>query len=252
MVKQLKNPLDFFNALKKLQQSSSAMEYRDEILFKDGRMFEFYTIPQIRDNDVIGHVFSFRDVTMRKEMEQQLIYQATHDTLTSLPNRVLLQDRIQQTLVFYRRTHQSASILFFDLDDFKPVNDKLGHDIGDILLQAVAKRLESCVRSQDTVARWGGDEFVALLTAVSDKSLLVPIVLKILEAMRKPFIIDKHRIKITISVGISILPQDGTTPATLLKNADIAMQTAKAEGKNNYAFYTTQLDTGNVPKLDVE
>lgn len=247
MVKQLENPSDFFNALKKLQTSGRVIEYRDEVRLKDGRVFEFYTIPQIRGKEVIGHVFSFRDVTERKEVEQQLIFQATHDVLTALPNRLLLHDRIQYALASYRRTHQTASILFFDLDGFKAVNDSLGHDIGDILLQAVAKRLESCVRGQDTIARWGGDEFVAILVSVSQEEFIVPIIQKIFNVIKEPIIIDKHKIKITISVGVSVLPKDGETSAVLIRNADIAMQHAKLNGDSKYAFYTLKMDHVKAP-----
>lgn len=251
MVKQLENPVDFFRALKRLQTSGHALEHRDEVRFKDGRIFEFYTIPQVHANEIMGHVFSFRDVTARKEVERQLIFQATHDMLTTLPNRLLLHDRIQYALASYRRTHQAASILFFDLDGFKAVNDKLGHDMGDILLQAVAKRLESCVRSQDTVARWGGDEFVAVLASVFQEEYVIPIIQKILKIVEEPIIIDKHKIKITISVGVSILPKDGETSAILIRNADIAMQHAKMMGRNNYAFYTQQMDDVKTPYRDL-
>jgi diguanylate cyclase (GGDEF)-like protein len=242
VLKQLKNPAKFIKSLDRFYNSEPETECKDEIEFKDGRIFERYTIPQMQGSKIIGRVFSFRDVTQRKEMEEQLIHQATHDTLTSLPNRVLLDDRIQQALVSYKRTHKIAGLLFFDLDGFKLVNDTLGHDFGDNLLRSVATRLESCVRKQDTVARWGGDEFVIILTSLSKEEDILPIVHKCLEVVGESFILENHTVNVTTSVGISILPKDGETPSLLLKKADSAMQYAKNAGRNDYKFYTEKMD----------
>lgn len=238
LLKQVKYPDKFMKNFERFYTAYPHIESRDYIEFKDGRVFERHAIPQMWGDNVIGRVFSFRDVTANKEQEEQLIHQATHDALTSLPNRVLLQDRIQQALLSYERTHQMATVLFLDLDGFKLVNDNLGHDYGDILLQSIARRLESCVRKQDTVARWGGDEFVIVLTGLSKEEDIVRIVRKCLNAVEKPITLDNHKVKVTLSVGISILPKDGETPAKLLKNSDISMQRSKKEGPNNYAFYS--------------
>jgi diguanylate cyclase (GGDEF)-like protein len=249
VMKQLKDPPKFIAGLERLYNAEPGKEHKDEIEFKDGRIFERYTMPQMRDNEIIGRVFSFRDVTQRKAMEEQLIHQATHDTLTLLPNRVILQDRIQQELRYSKRSNKMATLLFFDLDGFKLINDSLGHDFGDILLQSVARRLERCVREQDTVSRWGGDEFVILLTSLSQEKDVVSIVHKCLEAVGEPFVLDKHTVSVTSSVGISILPKDGLTPSTLLKNADSAMYTAKASGRNNYKFYSSDMNQNTENKL---
>ncbi|HUX78959.1 MAG TPA: EAL domain-containing protein [Alphaproteobacteria bacterium] len=251
VMRQLKDPAKFIAGLERLYNAEPGKEIKDEIEFNDGRIFERYTMPQMRDNEIIGRVFSFRDITQQKAMEEQLIQQATHDALTSLPNRIILHDRIQQELRYSKRSNKIAAVLFFDLDDFKLINDSLGHDFGDILLQSVARRLERCVREQDTVARWGGDEFVILLTSLYQEAEIVPIVRKCLEAIEAPFVIDKHTVSITSSVGITILPRDGTTVAALLKNADSAMYNAKFSGRNNYKFYSLEMNRNTQHKLEL-
>ena len=251
VMNQLKDPPKFIESLERLYTAEPGKEHKDEIEFKDGRIFERYTMPQMHEKEIIGRVFSFRDVTQRKAMEEQLIHQATHDTLTLLPNRVILQDRIQQELRYSKRSNKMATLLFFDLDGFKLINDSLGHDFGDILLQAVARRLERCVREQDTVARWGGDEFVILLTSLSQEADILPIVHSCLDSVGEPFVLNKHTVTITSSVGITILPKDGITPAALLKNADSAMYDAKASGRNNYKFYSSDMNKNTKSKLQL-
>lgn len=251
VLRQVKDPDEFIKNLERFYNLEPGKEVIGIVEFKDGRIFERYTMPQMQGNEVIGRVFSFRDVTQRKKMEEQLTYQATHDALTSLPNRIILLDRISQSIKSSNRSNQMGAVLFFDLDRFKLVNDSLGHDIGDILLQAVARRLEHCVRDNDTVARLGGDEFVILLTALSEEGHVIPIVLKCLQALEDPFSIDKYTLSITSSVGISFLPKDGKTPIALLKNADSAMYHAKAEGRNNYKFYTKKMSAHTKKQLEL-
>lgn len=249
ILSQLKDPQGFIESLERLYNAEPDAEHLDEILFKDGRIFERYTRPQMQGDEIIGRVFSFRDVTQRKEMEQQLMHQATHDALTSLPNRIILHDRINQAIKFSQRSKGVGAILFFDLDRFKLVNDGLGHDIGDILLQAVARRLEHCVRENDTVARLGGDEFVILLNSLANEEQAIPIAAKCLKVMEEPFVIDKHTLSITSSIGISYLPKDGKTPVALLKNADSAMYHAKNEGRNNFKIYSKEMSVYNKKQL---
>ncbi len=241
VLKQLKDPAKFIESLERHYNSEPRTEHKDEIEFKDGRIFERFTIPQIRDGEIIGRVFSFRDVTQRKQMEAQLIYQTTHDILTLLPNRVILLDRVNQAIKHSKRSHQIGALLFFDLDQFKLINDSLGHDMGDVLLQSVARRLEYFTRENDTVARWGGDEFAILLTTLPNEKAVVPIVKRYLKELEKNFNICKYNLNITSSVGISFFPKDGQTAMTLLKNADSAMYAAKVEGPNNFKFYTSQM-----------
>ncbi|NBQ69108.1 MAG: EAL domain-containing protein [Nitrosomonadaceae bacterium] len=178
----------------------------------------------------------------RKEAEKRIIEMATHDALTGLPNRHLLQDRIEQALVHDTRSHKQMAVLFIDLDHFKTINDSLGHDIGDLLLQAVAERLLTCVRSEDTVARQGGDEFIVVLNAIAESLDAAKVAQKILDALMRPYYIHKNELHICGSIGIAVFPDDGANAETLLKNSDVAMYHAKENGRNNYQFFTDDLN----------
>lgn len=178
----------------------------------------------------------------RKEAEQRIIQMATHDTLTGLPNRHLLQDRIEQALVHDTRHHRQMAVLFIDLDHFKTINDSLGHDIGDLLLKAVAERLLTCVRTEDTVARQGGDEFIVVLNSIAESLDAAKVAQKILDALTQPYHIHKNELHIGGSIGIAVFPNDGTSAEALLKNSDVAMYYAKENGRSNYQFFTDELN----------
>ncbi|MGZ7041246.1 MAG: PAS domain S-box protein, partial [Thermoanaerobaculia bacterium] len=181
------------------------------------------------------------DITEQKTAREQMEFQAYHDILTSLPNRLLFRDRIGIALAHARRTGRSAAVMFLDLDQFKMVNDTLGHPVGDRLLQSVAFRLVNCVRAEDTVARLGGDEFTILLADVADRRAAAVVAQKVLDAVRLPCSIDDHELLLTTSIGISLFPDDGTEPETLLRNADRAMYRAKEMGRNNYQYATAMI-----------
>ena len=178
-----------------------------------------------------------RDITKRKRAEEKLAFMATPDALTDLPNRMLFNDRLILALAHAHRNQQKLAVILLDLDHFKDVNDTLGHSMGDKLLQAVGDRLKSLLRRSDTVARMGGDEFMLILPEVSQVEDTVRVAEKLLEAFRKPFVFDGHALHITTSVGIAIYPNDGEDADTLVKNADIAMYRAKAQGRDNYQHY---------------
>src|SRR5439155_13873460 len=163
-------------------------------------------------------------------------YQAYHDVLTGLPNRLLFRDRISVALAHARRARRTVAIMFLDLDHFKLVNDTLGHTVGDGLLQAAAERLVSCVRSEDTVARMGGDEFTILVSDIADTRSAATVAQKVLESISRPIEVDGHELFVTTSIGIAIFPDDGTDAETLLKNADRAMYRAKELGRNNFQY----------------
>ena len=183
-----------------------------------------------------------RDISERKDAEQRISYMASHDALTGLPNRALLQDRIQQTLAHNRRRNQMAALLFIDLDKFKSVNDTLGHAVGDSLLQEAARRLLAEVRSEDTVARQGGDEFIILLSKIKHPQEAGTLAQKLLDSFIEPFIIDGHELYISASIGISIFPDDGDELGTLLQNSDIAMYHAKETGRSNFQFFSPKMN----------
>jgi diguanylate cyclase (GGDEF)-like protein/PAS domain S-box-containing protein len=205
-----------------------------------------------RRGDVAGAVMVFRDVTATLIMSQKMAHLAQHDVLTNLPNRLLLNDRITQAIVQAKRHGTSGAVLFMDLDKFKSVNDSLGHDIGDKLLQSVAQRLCACVRESDTVSRIGGDEFVILLAATQRTDDALVTAEKIVTALAAPHIIDRHELFMTSSLGISLFPSDGNTPDLLLKHADTAMYEAKQGGRNNYRFFTSSMNVQALERLLIE
>lgn len=191
------------------------------------------------------------DITEQKTAREQMEYQAYHDMLTDLPNRLLFRDRISVALAHAKRTGRGVAVMFLDLDQFKLVNDTLGHPVGDRLLQAVASRLVASMRAEDTVARLGGDEFTVLLADIADRRAAAVVAQKVLDAVRVPTLIDDHELLVTTSIGISMFPDDGTEPETLLRNADRAMYRAKEMGRNNYQ-YAMPLMTGPDQRLTMQ
>ncbi|MGH8773403.1 MAG: putative bifunctional diguanylate cyclase/phosphodiesterase, partial [Burkholderiales bacterium] len=193
-----------------------------------------------------------RDVTERRLTEQRATYLAQHDSLTGLPNRNLLHDRIQRALVAAGRSHTRVGILFIDLDRFKTINDSLGHQIGDRLLQAVAQRVLSCVREGDTVARQGGDEFVVVLPGINDAEDTARVAQKILDALPQSFRIEQEEFHVTSSIGICLYPDDGSDVETLKRHADTAMYQAKESGRNTYRFFTGRMNEAAQERLLLE
>ena len=172
-----------------------------------------------------------------KRSENKLRYLANHDPLTGLPNRKLFRETLTDLLFWGKDNQQLVGLLFLDLDGFKPVNDNLGHDVGDLLLQAVAKRIKNCLRSSDVVCRLGGDEFSVILPGVKQLEDSGVVAEKILQTVSQPYMLESHHIQVTASVGISVYPQDGSEEDSLLKKADEAMYEAKKLGRNCYQLY---------------
>lgn len=179
-------------------------------------------------------------------------YVATHDMLTDLPNRQLFHERLDEAVVAARRSRSRVALLFLDLDRFKLTNDTLGHAAGDRLLQSVAERLAQCIRATDTVARLGGDEFTAILPGIQRSQDVARVANKILDSLARPFLQDGIELYITTSIGISMFPSDGVDCETLLKNADIAMYRAKANGRNNFQFYTPAMNEKAMERMELE
>jgi diguanylate cyclase (GGDEF)-like protein/PAS domain S-box-containing protein len=184
-----------------------------------------------------------RDITERKRAEQQLAHMATHDALTGLPNRVLFNDRLTLALAQSQRNQQKLTVMLLDLDRFKEINDTLGHSVGDQLLRFVSKRLKRLLRKSDTLGRMGGDEFLFLVPGIARLDNATEVARKILESFREPFLVEDHELRTTASIGVTIYPDDGADADTLLKNADIAMYSAKQMGRNNYQRYTSTMKT---------
>lgn len=216
------------------------------------RIVEKTITPLWRDNGAAqGVIEVMRDITDVLQYEEKLAYLTHHDTLTGLPNRALLHDRIDQAILHAERAGGNVAVLFLDLDGFKNVNDTLGHEAGDRLLCTVAARLQDLVRKSDTVARLGGDEFVMVLEqAHADTAALIA--RKILDAVQQPITIERHELRIGVSIGICLYPQDGLNQQTLLRNADTAMYQAKEQGRHNYQFYREQMNASAVYRMRLQ
>lgn len=204
------------------------------------------------DGKIIGAVMVFHDVTERKIAQNKLHHIAFHDELTGLPNRTLFQKKLSEALDNADQAQQHVAVLFMDLDRFKNINDSLGHGIGDEALVIVAKRLNNCVRESDTVSRFGGDEFTAVLENLNTAKTAKAVASKIIEALDKPFNINGQELRISTSIGIAIYPQDGKDTEILLKNADTAMYHAKNCGRNNYQYYDFLMNAKAVENLKLE
>jgi len=188
-----------------------------------------------------GWVATHEDITERRRAEKQIAHMARHDALTDLPNRVLLRERLAHALAELPRDKRLA-VLYLDLDHFKGVNDTLGHQIGDELLKTVAARLHDCVREVDTVARVGGDEFAIIYTGIEQPNEAATLARRICEAVKEPCELHGHAVIVDTSIGIALAPGDGTDPTELLKNADMALYRAKADGRGTYRFFEPAMD----------
>ncbi len=195
---------------------------------------------------------AIRDITTRKKAEAQMTHSAEHDFLTGLPNRMLLNDRVNQAIILAERHRKKVAVLFLDLDGFKHINDSLGHPIGDKLLQSIAKRLVDCVRGSDTVSRQGGDEFVVLLSEVEQSEDAAIAARRMLQAVAEAHSIDQHDLHVTTSIGVSVYPDDGLDAETLIKNADTAMYQAKENGRQSYQFFKPAMNVRAVERQSIE
>jgi len=234
------------------RQSIEPVEFR--LRHRDGmwRTFESLGTNCLSNPHIHGVVFNSRDVTDRKVIQQRMQHLAYHDNLTGLPNRSLLQDRLAHSIARAERTSRKVAVLFIDLDNFKNINDTLGHDIGDELLRQVSRRLSDCVRLEDTIARQGGDEFIVLLDSLEDSRGASVVAQKILNALRNAFILSGTEQHVSGSVGIALYPEDGRDAQTLMKNADTAMFHGKGQGKNTYQYFTGQMNIAVKRRMTLE
>jgi diguanylate cyclase (GGDEF)-like protein len=191
----------------------------------------------LTDDGIEAIVAVGRNITCRKSAEEEILRLAYFDVLTGLPNRALLHDRLNQAIAQAARDKRHVGLLFLDLDNFKNINDTMGHGIGDMLLCNIARRLEQSVRNADTLARLGGDEFVIALTAVNQAEDISMVAKNILTALSAPLNLEGIELYISASIGIAIFPEDGNDVDTLLKHADLAMYKAKDHGRNNFQFF---------------
>lgn len=251
VINALESPEEFHTKLLQLREQPDAITI-DVVKLKNGNIYERYSQPHKLNDKTIGRVWSFHDITRRAHLESKLEYQATHDALTNLPNRVLLMDRLLQGISQCERNNTQLAVLFFDLDRFKLINDSLNHEAGDELLKIISKRLKSNSRESDTLVRLGGDEFVLILTNITKSDQIARIARKLLAIIKEPLVIAKREIITTASIGICVCPKDGVTVEDLLRNADLAMYKAKESGGNNFQFYTPELNQQSLLRFERE
>jgi diguanylate cyclase (GGDEF)-like protein/PAS domain S-box-containing protein len=239
------DPEERARVIQRLRDQKHLSNLEQRLRRRDGSEVWVLENMSLLDDDIIEGTLI--DITDRKISQEQLEYQAYHDALTDLPNRLLFRDRIEIALAHARRSKRLSAVMFLDLDQFKHVNDTLGHTAGDRLLQAIAGRLVSCVRAEDTVARMGGDEFTILLADIADRTGASAVAEKVLDAVREPVMVDDHELFVSTSIGIALFPEDGEDAESLLKSADRAMYRAKELGRNNYQYTGPRLE---IPRLD--
>jgi diguanylate cyclase (GGDEF)-like protein len=239
------DPEDYIGNL--MKSMTEGETFSDSVHLGDGRIFSIVSKPVAGG----GWLATHEDITERYRSEERIAHMARHDALTDLPNRALLRERLEYELKRVKRG-ECLAVLGLDLDQFKSVNDTLGHPVGDELLKLVADRLRGCTREPDTVARLGGDEFAIIMTQMQEPTDAAALSRRIRESIIKPYQIDGHQIVTDISIGISIAPIDGTEPDLLLKNADMALYGAKADGRGTYRFFEPEMDTRMRARRDLE
>jgi diguanylate cyclase (GGDEF)-like protein/PAS domain S-box-containing protein len=237
------------------QDQAGHLPYNTILIRRDGSEICIVdSVAPIHDHygRVVGSVKVFRDMSDARAMAEQIAHSAEHDFLTGLPNRLLLNDRIGQAIALAQRSKSKAALLFMDLDGFKHINDSLGHQTGDNLLQCVANRLLDCIRAPDTVSRQGGDEFIVLLQGVTRPEDASTAAKRVLSALEETFSVGQNNLHITTSIGLSLYPDDGLDAETLIKNADTAMYQAKENGRQGFQFFKREMNVRAVERQSIE
>ena len=257
-----------FNSDQDVIDNNRAMKFEEygnvkgKLLYLEVFKAPFYD----KDKNILGTVGSGRDITQLKKIQtdlekslkildlqrEQLEYQANHDALTSLPNRVLFMDRLEQSIKLAQIEEQKVAVVFIDLDHFKEINDSLGHHIGDRVIIEITSRIKKIMRKSDTLSRLGGDEFCIIVNDVTCIDDISIIIFDLMSAVKEPILIDKHSLYITMSIGISMYPNDGIDASTLLKDADAAMYKAKENGRNTYSFYNEEMTHKALQRVQLE
>jgi diguanylate cyclase (GGDEF)-like protein len=219
---------------------------------KNGKILESYFQTQKLDGEVVGRVWGFRDITDKEQAKEIAEHKAHHDTLTQLPKRSILTCQLTEAIIKAEDNSHMLAVMFVDLDRFKFINDTLGHQTGDFLLQEVVRRLKKCIRGEDIIARWGGDEFTLLLPKIERQEVASAIAQRILEALKSPFQIKDRSIYVIAKIGIAIYPEHGRDAETLLKNADAALSQAQKYSSNNYQYYDLALNSQAYELLTLE
>ena len=226
--------------------------YEKEYIHKSGKRIPVRLLGSMVDRNGERFIWaSVEDISDQKAAEARINFLAFHDALTGLPNRQLAQDRFEQAIVYADRANEMVALLYFDLDNFKNINDSLGHATGDDLLKSVALRLKECLGNTDTVSRQGGDEFLVVVPALNDEEAVTKALIQAMTSLQDPFFIRGHELSTSVSVGVAIYPDDGRDFDTLLKNADIAMYQAKESGRNTYRFFDKKMNADAFERVSI-
>jgi two-component system CheB/CheR fusion protein len=245
---------DFFLAMKASLNERGFWQGEVINKVKDGSHVKMWlTVNAVKgaNGDIVNYVAAYSNIDEIKNMQRRIEYLATHDELTGLPNRTVLLERLELMISGAKRSKQLCGVLFVDLDNLKPVNDNLGHKVGDLLLKQVTKRLQQCIRDTDLLARIGGDEFVALISA-SHIDEIDDIAKRIISQVQNEFDVSTHSISVSASIGIAVYPADGISSEVLLQHADEAMYLAKSTGRNQYQYFTAKMKEQALARLEVE
>lgn len=246
-----KSPAQAMKSLRAIVEHRDA-KAQELIAMSDGRFLEMTSIPQLQNDVIVGRVFSLHDVTDKKHDEEVIRHQAYHDALTGLPNRLLMFDRLKHAITLATRGGRRVVLLYMDLDHFKSVNDRLGHALGDQLLQSVTTRLKSRLRLSDTICRLGGDEFTIILEEVHDNHGWKAVADNLVNILAQPFEIAGHEIWVSGSIGASIFPDDAQSADELIRHADMAMYEAKQLGRNRFSEFSSILQVETDRKAAIE
>lgn len=251
LLSKVKKPEKILRIIKKIN-ANNLSHFQGFLESKDNRHYEFHTIPEVIAQRYIGRAWNFRDITDLRNQQLQLAHQANHDTLTNLPNRSFINHRIKQGLRLAKRNKRNLAVLFIDLDDFKKINDTIGHKEGDRFLIAISKKIQGTVREIDTVGRLGGDEFIIVAEDFNHLSEIEYIYQRILSLFDEPFTMKGNHYSISCSIGISTFPKDGNTPEELIRKADMAMYEAKRNGKQGIYYYDEHLEKTLLQQVSIE
>ncbi|WP_334189153.1 putative bifunctional diguanylate cyclase/phosphodiesterase [Noviherbaspirillum sp.] len=240
--------------LRLMDEQGSVTNFESQVYHRSGKILwisENARTVRNNDQDILFFEGTVIDITDRKINEDRIQHQATHDALTGLPNRNLLVDRLEQSMLLATRNREQAAVVLIDLDQFKFVNDSLGHQAGDELLKIIARRLASCIRATDTVARQGGDEFVIVLSGIKQSDALADTLRRIVAAIAEPLTVSGFEMQVTCSVGVSLYPQDGANAQALLRNADAAMYKAKDLGRDTVEYFSAEMNSHATLRLEL-